>query len=144
MKYIIFLLFIMGLLMINFASAELYFNSFVQKDYSTNTTIQRNVYTVDEEDGTDPSWRKFLYDTPDNLASAPVVTTLRSGNRPVDIRIYIQNQNLPFNLTYGQIDYCNVSLILHQTEFNAQGEIVNTTTIRESYYFTAKSGRAHV
>lgn len=119
-------------------NAELYFNSFVQKDYPTNTTIQRNVYTVSEEIDLQRTWIQRLFNSPVGSAVFPVISTaLQGGNRPVDIGIYAQTQNMPFNLTYGQIDWCNISLILYQTEINAQGEIVNTTITKESYYFTA-------
>jgi hypothetical protein len=40
-------------------------------------------------------------------------------------------------LTYGNADWCNISLTLFKNEYNEKSEIINTSIIKESYYFTA-------
>jgi len=118
-------------------NAEVYFQSIVTNDYSLNTTTQKAYYTLDDVQEPISSWAYVIWGSPLNPLTTPLGFLLQDRNKPVDIQIFAQTQNLPYNLTYGNADWCNISLTLFKNEYNEKSEITNTSIIKESYYFTA-------
>lgn len=61
-------------------------------------------------------------------------------NKPIEIIITTETEGLPFNatnnLSYGEVDYCNFTVVHYANEWNSDGNIVDTTREDTNVYFS--------
>lgn len=63
-------------------------------------------------------------------------------NKAIPVSLLYQVQALPFNLTYGSVDYCNFTISHYVNQYNSAGEFTNSTTETVSYYFGTGSANS--
>jgi hypothetical protein len=107
------LIFIFAVFLISSVSAEVFLHNDVSVDYTTNIT-NHHVLHILEDTSEGFRWR----------------------NREVPVTLDYSTQNLPFALTYGTSDWCNLSITHYANEYDDEGNYLNTTTTIQSFYFT--------
>jgi hypothetical protein len=105
---------ILGIFLVSGVSAEIFLWNEVTTTESQNITRLHAFYKL-EDTSEGFKWR----------------------NRKVPVTFDYSTQNLPFALTYGVVDWCNLSIIHYENDYDSEGNYLNTTTSIQSYYFSA-------
>lgn len=105
---IIFLL----MVMLNFVNSEIYMWNEVSLDSEENITNLHGLYTLKDVD-------------------------VAFGNYEYDFELAYSTQDLPFNLTGGQVDYCNLTYAHYSNDYDSEGNFLNTTITTNSLYFSS-------
>ncbi len=58
-------------------------------------------------------------------------------NRQVPITLKFFTQDLPFNLTFGQVTSCNFSYTTFQNTYDNEGNFLSDTKVSDSFFFTS-------
>lgn len=107
--------------MFSFVSGEIYLWNNDAVSIADNTTTHHAFYKLD--------------DTSEGF---------RLRNKGVDVEIYYHTQNLPYALTYANVDWCNLTIIHYQNEYDDDNNLVNYTTEVQSYYFNSGTNSGSV
>jgi len=109
----------------NLASAEVYLWNSVIKDETESLVKYHAFYWFDDTSGRGIGKQK-----------------------DIPITLWYDVQSLPLNLTYGVVDWCNLTLKHYRNTYGTTfvafqgffgGELLNATTETQSYYFTASA-----
>lgn len=112
-KYL-FVMLILALFLIPIASAEINLFNSVIKDNSVSMVRHHIFYNFDD-------------------TSASQI----GKNKDIPIALNYVVQALPYNLTYGNVDYCNLTILHFKNEYDGNGDFINSTIETQSLYFTS-------
>jgi hypothetical protein len=101
---------LLALLLVTTASAEIYMWNEVTLDTENNITNLHGLYTLKDVDS---FW----------------------GNYEYDFELHYSTQDLPFNLTGGQVDYCNLTYAHYSNDYDSEGNFLNTTITETTLNF---------
>jgi len=99
-------------IMANFVNAELYLWNNVIIDYDNNITRYHAYYQFE-----DTSERKI------------------GRNKDIDVSFTYVVEALPYNVSGGQVDWCNFTINAFHNEYNEEGYLLNTSTETQNVYF---------
>lgn len=101
-------------IMTSFVNSEIFLWNDVSVVQAENTTTHHAFYKLD--------------DTSEGF---------RWRNKGVPVTFDYTTQNLPYALTYGNVDWCNLTIIHYANDYDNDGNYINTTTEVQSYYFNS-------
>lgn len=113
-KYLFLIMVVFSLFLIPFVSSELNLWNSVIKDNSTSIVTHHMFYVLED-------------------TSIKGVGT----NKEVPVVLNYVIQALPYNLTYGNVDYCNLTIDHYKNDYDGEGNYINTSIVTQSLYFTS-------
>lgn len=105
--------------MINLSSAELFMWDNVIVDNSTNTVTHHGYYKIQHFD----------------IDTSAIPISANSRLYPIDLSVLYTINPLPYNLSVGYADYCNLTITQFINQYETNGDFINLTTSTQTLNF---------